>query len=145
MACIFQFLFLILVYVTSILTVSIFIIYALLCFNDVNCIVLDSFILVSCPLYLLCQSCLCDIWFFSCFLFICQLTDVGFVKCTYVYVCLHISVCIYISAIDKYYWNGLWLEGGLQVFLTSWHKVFVRKPVFRLYAVAPQQMKKGNI
>jgi hypothetical protein len=30
------------------------------CFTYVNCIVLHSFILVSCLLYLLCHSCLCD-------------------------------------------------------------------------------------
>jgi len=54
--------------------------------------VLHSFILVSCPLYLSCHSCLCDILILTCSMFRCQLIDVEFVKrmCVCMYVCVNL-------------------------------------------------------
>ena len=63
-------------------------------FSDVNCIVLLSLTLVL--LYFLCHSFLCDVLVLTCILLSCQLTDVGFVKCIYVYVCTYVCyVCMY--------------------------------------------------
>ena len=58
------------------------------CFTIGNCIVLHSFTLVSCLLYLLCHSHLCDFLILTSFILSCQLTHVGFVKCICVRVCL---------------------------------------------------------
>ena len=55
------------------------------CFTNANCIVLHSFVRISCLLYLLCHLCFCDILILTCFIFNCQFTDVGFVK--------HVCVC----------------------------------------------------
>ena len=54
--------------------------------------VLHSFILVSCPLYFSCHSCLCDILILTCSMFRCQLIDVEFVKrmCVCMYVCVNL-------------------------------------------------------
>jgi hypothetical protein len=51
--------------------------------------VLHSFILVSCLLYLLYNLCLCDM-ILTCFIFNCQLTDVGFMKRVCVCVCVNL-------------------------------------------------------
>ena len=54
------------------------------------CGIVRSFTLASCLFYLLRHSCLCDILILACFIFICQLTDAGFVKC--VYVCAYVKM-----------------------------------------------------
>jgi hypothetical protein len=59
------------------------------CFTNANCIVLHSFILISCLLYLLRHSCFCDVLILTCFIFNCHFTDAGFVK----RVCVCVCVC----------------------------------------------------
>jgi hypothetical protein len=56
------------------------------CFTIGNCTVLHSFTLISCLLYLLCHSRLCDFFILTCFIFNCQLTHVEFVK--------HVCLCV---------------------------------------------------
>jgi hypothetical protein len=65
------------------------------CCTEVNFMVMHSFILASCLLYLLCYSCLCDVLILTCFLFNCQLTDVGFVKRVCVCVCARARERVY--------------------------------------------------
>jgi len=55
-----------------------------------------SFTLVSCLIYLLCHSFLCDVMNLTCFICNCQVTNAGFVKgvCVCVCVCVCVSVCV---------------------------------------------------
>ena len=77
------------IYKACVLTVYLlFIICALLLSCTCKLYCTAFFVLVSCLIYLLCHSLFCDVLILTCFMFSCQLTDVGFVKCVFTYVCI---------------------------------------------------------
>jgi len=73
-------------------------------FTIVNCIVLHSITLVSCLLYLLCHSCMCDVLILTCFHI--QLSVDRCWSCemyvrTYVCMCIYIYMCVCVCKHNK--------------------------------------------
>jgi len=110
--------------------------------------VLHSFIPVSCVLYLLCNLCLCDVLILTCFIFKCQLTDIGFMKHThththiYIYMCVCVCVCVYVC-INLHIENAA--AGSSEMSITiRLHGVTSQKTVFLLKNFKSYFCKKYN-